>query len=364
MTVTPFVSSQPGPDLATLSTEDRDAYLNGVRILLVAVQELSMVRSLDAIQAVVRRAARQMTGCDGATFVLRDNEQCHYADEDAISPLWKGSRFPLSACISGWAMLNRQAVAIPDIYADDRIPHDAYRPTFVKSLVMAPIRQSRPIGAIGNYWAQPHQPQPFEIWLLQSLADATSIAMENVALFESLESRVAARTEELQRANAEIRKLAITDELTGLSNRRGFYLLAEAAIKSAARHQQDCSIIYLDLDNLKKLNDREGHEAGDELIRSTADLLRNTVRVSDVAARLGGDEFCVLAVNADGGAKGLVARLRARIEAANASRDADRQIAMSMGVQQIPAQQISSVDWLLSTTDALMYQDKQARKAA
>ena len=77
-------------------------------LLVAAVQEMSRARSVPAIQRVVRTAARRMTGADGATFVLRDGDTCFYADEDAIQPLWKGQRFPLSACVSGWAMLNRE----------------------------------------------------------------------------------------------------------------------------------------------------------------------------------------------------------------------------------------------------------------
>ena len=162
-------------------------YLRGMQRLLRALQELSLARTLPEVQDVVRHAAREMTGCDGATFVLRDGERCHYADEDAIAPLWKGQRFPLSSCISGWAMLNRQSAVIADIYVDDRIPHEAYRPTFVKSLVMVPIRQLDPIGAIGNYWATAREPTPDEVALLQSLADATSVALENVRMHEALQ---------------------------------------------------------------------------------------------------------------------------------------------------------------------------------
>lgn len=109
--------------------------------LIETIQQLSMARSVAQIQAIVRHTSRRLTGADGATFVLRDGDMCHYADEDAIAPLWKGQRFPMSACISGWVMLHREHAMIADIYADDRIPADAYRPTFVKSLLMVPIRQ-------------------------------------------------------------------------------------------------------------------------------------------------------------------------------------------------------------------------------
>lgn len=155
--------------------------------LVGVIQRLSLARSVADIQQIVRSAARRLTGADGATFVLRDRGYCYYADEDAISPLWKGQRFPMPICISGWTMLNRRPAVIEDIYADDRIPHDAYRPTFVRSLAMVPIRQAAPLGAIGNYWATRHQPTEDEVELLQALADSTAVAMENVRVIQELE---------------------------------------------------------------------------------------------------------------------------------------------------------------------------------
>jgi PAS domain S-box-containing protein len=131
----------------------------------------------------VRRWARELSGADGVTFVLRDREHCYYADESAIGPLWKGRRFPIKDCISGWAMLHREAVVIPDIYQDARIPFDAYRPTFVKSLAMVPVRQQDPIAAIGAYWADHHTANAREVALLQALANATSIALAKAELF-------------------------------------------------------------------------------------------------------------------------------------------------------------------------------------
>jgi putative two-component system response regulator len=164
--------------------------------LIETIQQLSLARSVESIQTIVRHTARRLTGADGATLVLRDGDLCYYADEDAIAPLWKGQRFPMSACVSGWAMLNRRPARIPDIYADDRIPADAYRPTFVKSLVIVPIRKLDPIGAIGNYWAEHHEPSDREVMLLQALADSTAMAMENVRMIGELE---AARRDSLMR---------------------------------------------------------------------------------------------------------------------------------------------------------------------
>lgn len=173
-------------------------------LLVDVVQKLSLARGLDAIVNIVGRAARQLTGCDGATFVLRDGPFCYYVDEDAISPLWKGQRFPLETCISGWAMLNSKSVIIPDIYKDARIPHAAYRPTFVHSLAMVPIRSYSPIGAIGNYWASEHECTPQELMLLEALANTTAVAMENVEVYQNLERQVRERTRELQAVNQEL----------------------------------------------------------------------------------------------------------------------------------------------------------------
>ncbi|OIR00302.1 hypothetical protein GALL_175540 [mine drainage metagenome] len=131
------------------------SYTEAMEHLVGVVRDLSQAHDLEAVMAIVRRAARDLTGADGATFVLRDGDQCFYAEENAIAPLWKGRRFPLSLCISGWVMLNRQPAVIEDIYSDDRIPAEAYRPTFVKSLAMVPIRTNDPVGAIGNYTGQP-----------------------------------------------------------------------------------------------------------------------------------------------------------------------------------------------------------------
>lgn len=172
-------------------------YGNAMEQLVEVVQRLSMARDLETVMDVVRQAARKLTGADGATFVLRDGDLCFYAEEDAISPLWKGQRFPMSMCISGWVMLNRQPAVIADIYADSRIPANAYRPTFVRSLAMVPIRTLDPVGAIGNYWAQPHHPTPAQVKVLQALADTTAVAMENVRVYAELEQRVRERTSEL-----------------------------------------------------------------------------------------------------------------------------------------------------------------------
>ena len=193
------------------------------------VQELSLARNLDRIVEIVRTSARELTGADGATVVLRehghDEDVCFYVDEDAIGPLWKGQRFPASCCISGWVMENRHAAVIEDVMADPRVPMGAYAATFVKSLLMVPIRSAAPIGAIGCYWAVPRKPRAEEAELLQALADCTSVAMENVEVYARNDALL-----ELARSKQEMSALVVHD-IKGPANT--LMLRAEQRIRSA-----------------------------------------------------------------------------------------------------------------------------------
>lgn len=328
--------------------------------LVEAVQELSLARSHEHVRDVVKHAAREIMDAEGATFVLRDNGQCYYVDEDAISPLWKGSRFPLEACISGWAMINKQQVIIPDIYVDERIPHDAYRPTFVKSLLMTPIRKAEPIGAIGVYWASEREATVEETILMQALADSTSVALESIELFNELEQRVAERTKLLDEANSRLLELSLTDELTQVHNRRGFYTLAEHQLSLIRRQEMQASLAFIDVDGLKKINDTLGHEQGSEVIQQVAESIRACCRETDVIGRVGGDEFAVLIVNPNETEYDIVGRLAADLAYRNLSRPANAQLSVSVGI--IDSWAADDLEGLLKVADENMYRAKRAKK--
>jgi signal transduction histidine kinase len=173
--------------------------------LLEAIEQLSAARDLLGVMAVVRTAARELTGADGVTFVLREGNLVHYADENAIAPLWKGRRFPASICISGWAIEHRQTVVIDDVSTDPRIPQDVYRATFVRSLAMVPIRVADPLGAIGVYWASRHEATPREVELIEKLAATTAVALSNAYLNAQLQEAICARDDFLAMASHELK---------------------------------------------------------------------------------------------------------------------------------------------------------------
>ncbi|MDH7640931.1 hybrid sensor histidine kinase/response regulator [Sphingomonas oryzagri] len=155
--------------------------------LIAAGERLATARSMKAVVDVLRTTAREIAGAEGIAVVLRDGEFCHYAAEDAVGALWTGQRFPMVNCISGWAMMNRQTVAIPDIRLDDRIPQAAYAPTFVRSLVMVPVGTPRPVAAIGAYWSDVRDHDAETIERLEGLARSAATALENIRLIESVQ---------------------------------------------------------------------------------------------------------------------------------------------------------------------------------
>ncbi|MFF5234401.1 GAF domain-containing protein [Dactylosporangium sp. NPDC000521] len=146
-------------------------------LLDTSVADLGLAQDVEQAQQIIRSAGRRLADAHGSTVVLLEEGCCFYADEDAVSPLWKGQRFPVRQCISGWSILNRQPAIVPDIQTDDRVPQEAYRPTFVKSLVIVPMRVEDPLGAIGAYWIQPHRVTDEELARLQSLAEAAGAAL-------------------------------------------------------------------------------------------------------------------------------------------------------------------------------------------
>ena len=251
--------------------------------LAEAIDAIAAARSVDDVQRVAQSAARQLTGADGAALVMRDGDQCHYVAEDAIGPLWKGRRCAMEDCAAGWSMLRREPVVIEDIYGDSDVLQAAYRSTFVKSLLVVPIRTGDPLGAIGTYWSQRHRASAEEVALVRALAGSTAVALERATLAQEIERRRV--TEE------DLRELSERDALTGVLNRRAWDQLLSSALRKGV---QPLFVALLDLDHFKNYNDRHGHLAGDELLRHAARAWRSAVRAGDVLARYGGEEFAVL----------------------------------------------------------------------
>ncbi|WP_449409798.1 GAF domain-containing protein [Methylobacterium komagatae] len=161
-----------------LTTECEDE--QGVR-LANAAKLLSAVRSVDEIVACLRQTARDIVGSDGIAVVLRAGDDCHYVEEDAIEPLWRGARFPVDECVSGWAMRHRQTVVIPDLENDPRVPQVAYGRTSMRSLAMVPMGAPEPVAALGAYWCAYVEPDDSTVRRLEILAQVATIAFSRLS---------------------------------------------------------------------------------------------------------------------------------------------------------------------------------------
>lgn len=172
--------------------------------------------------------------------------------------------------------------------------------------------------------------------------------------------RCATRQYSLQ---AELGSIALTDDLTGLYNRRGFLLLAERQLKLARRAHRGLLLFFMDLDGLKRINDSFGHAEGDRALRIAASALRETFRDSDVLARFGGDEFAALAVEAsDWSEKTIRNRLYRHIRALPA--ESGQQIFLSLGAARFDSRTDASLQELLETADHAMYDAKRRDSSA
>ncbi len=166
---------------------------------------------------------------------------------------------------------------------------------------------------------------------------------------------------ERHRVLEQVRQLAVVDELTGLNNRRGFLILFEHHRELALRKQMPLTLVLIDLDGMKQINDTYGHQEGDRALIHTARLLSTSFRKSDVIARLGGDEFCVLLTEgSEQGGEAAINRLVANVESERGS--AQRPYSLSLGIGRYDPKDPVPVDILIERADQAMYMQKEAKR--
>lgn len=185
-----------------------------------------------------------------------------------------------------------------------------------------------------------------------------------------LQSSLVQRVQELEVAIAErqeaeraLRNLTLTDDLTGVYNRRGFFTLAEHKLTGARRAGHSSLLFYADLDGLKLINDTYGHCEGSAAITTTAEILGRTFRNSDVVARIGGDEFAILAQNASNYESAIILkRLEEQFRTFNTQSSQPYQLSLSVGVVVVDSDNNLSLDDLISKADEAMYAHKRSKK--
>jgi len=192
------------------------------------------------------------------------------------------------------------------------------------------------------------------------LAQTGQLRREHLQL---LADKLYEKNMELERANERLRNLSLTDDLTGLNNRRGFMIMANGLLKFARRAGHPLCLLYIDMDCLKQVNDTFGHTEGDLALTHFAHILTETFRDSDVIARMGGDEFAILTIDAtENNISAIRARLQSNVDAHNLVSVRGYSLSFSLGVIRVDLDTVFTVEGLLNQADAAMYQHKQQRK--
>jgi diguanylate cyclase (GGDEF)-like protein len=170
---------------------------------------------------------------------------------------------------------------------------------------------------------------------------------------------------ERHRLLSALRSLSLIDDLTGLYNRRGFSDLGEQYLKLAKRSGRGVTMVYLDLDRFKTINDSLGHHVGDRVLLKVGDILKATFRRSDIIARLGGDEFGVLALEASReSSEMLIERLRSSVVEFNQTSPEPYEISVSIGMARHEDGMHICLDELVTEADNAMYREKHSKRTA
>jgi diguanylate cyclase (GGDEF)-like protein/PAS domain S-box-containing protein len=173
-------------------------------------------------------------------------------------------------------------------------------------------------------------------------------------------SGIKAQELQLQQALAREKELALTDYLTGLDNTRSFHIALEAEINRFDRFRRPFTLVYLDIDNFKDVNDEKGHGEGDKVLIEVAKSLKNRLRKTDVISRQGGDEFLILLTETDASlAEKLVKLLKSYLD--KTMQKHQWPVTFSLGVL-VCLDLVSNIEDLIKMTDSLMYEAKKHGK--
>ncbi|MDQ7787390.1 MAG: diguanylate cyclase [Thermodesulfovibrionales bacterium] len=191
--------------------------------------------------------------------------------------------------------------------------------------------------------------------------------LESIAGWESSRNTICRTSSiditKLKSMEAKLKALSITDNLTGLYNRRGLFALVEQLFKLSKRQNTGMFMLYADIDNLKEINDTWGHKEGDLVIIDIANILKMNYRDSDIVARIGGDEFVVIPVGTDGdNMEENISRLQKNIQVHNTKANRSYKLSLSAGIAYYDPKTPCSVEELLAQGDKLMYEQKKYKQ--
>ena len=306
---------------------------------------LAELRSLNVLDTIAEerfdrltRMARRLFGVDVALVSLVDENRQWFKSCAGMEL----SETPRDISFCGHAILGDGAFVIPDALQDERFADNPLvaGPPHVRFYAGCPLRG--PGGRkLGTLCIIDSKPRAFSDEDVEMLVDLALMVEREFSAIE----------------------WATVDELTGLSNRRGFMMLAQHSLLLCLRQNIPAALVFIDLDHLKQVNDQLGHAEGDWVLVTFAQHLMKAFRSSDVVARLGGDEFLVLLTNhSKAAAESAMARLQQALDATNEAEARGYDISFSYGLVEFDPKRHHTIGALISEGDSLMYKTKKARR--
>lgn len=345
-----------------------------LRRLLVLARDLLQVHDLKSVLELVGPTLQELLTPDEALLLVSLGGQEYvtaFNRRGLLEPADHKGTLYLNVVE---ALADGKPLVIPDV-AGSAEPTTGSQPV---SLLAIPFPPVKPIGVLSALW---HRRQNDErltdyVALLRHLSELTGAALGNVKFGLALEEEVSTREEEAETAGRqhvrelqrrddierEKERIAVTDVLTGMLNRRGFFLQAEQGFRLARRQGMVSAVIFADIDGLKTVNDELGHDVGDHLIQAGARILRDSFRDSDIVARLGGDEFAAFTLDS-GQPETILARIRENIDRFHRRSSIPYRVSFSTGIVQCdPSSDLTLADYL-ALADKRMYEEKKGRSS-
>ncbi len=291
----------------------------------------------EAVLKIVADESLRLTHADAAVVALPDGSELVFRAVAGSAVPFDGMQLERASTISGRAFECGETLVCVDAEQDDRVNLDACRLVGARSIVVVPLlHEGGTVGVLLVYSREPHAFGDQDVNVLSLLGNVVATALVRAEAIQELNSR------------------ATTDELTGLLNRGAWYAQLDVALARSRRIAKPISVVVLDVDGLKKLNDSRGHFAGEELLLSMTQVWQDALRPSDVLGRIGGDEFAVILDGAsESDARWVVARLALAL---GVGRSASAGVATWDGAE--------SPEALVQRADEAVYRSKRARGAA
>lgn len=327
---------------------------NKVRVFVEIGKALTSVLDLKGVLNTIMEKISELFRVKNWSLLLLDEEKEELHFEIAVGinlESVKNIRLKLGEGIAGWVAKHKVPLVITDVQKDRRWINkvDIVSNFRTKSIVCVPLVSKEKVLGVIELVNVINRKKPFTeeaLILLQTFADYAAIAIENAKYLQKIE------------------ELTIKDDVTGLYNTRYLHRALEREAIRAHRYNEHFSLVFLDLDHFKVINDTYGHLIGSRLLKEVGEVIKKTIRESDIATRYGGDEFVlILPETTKENAYKVTKRLRENINATNfiSSDGINARITASYGIATYPVDATDRFE-LLKLADRAMYRVKETTR--